>query len=188
MPAGRHDAMHGVVSLLDESHTRIISDMWRELEKDFGVRQLAHLVPFPHFSYQIARHYEEKLLVTRLEYLAGQIPSFSITAGGIGLFTGLHTVLYIPLVRTLELSQVHQQIWQAITSTGTDISAYYRQEEWVPHITLAEHDITSETLAGIISRFSTRTMSWIIPINNIAVIWDTGTQQEVRYRFELRSP
>jgi len=157
------------------------------LKKDFGVQQVADIVPFPHFSYQIAGHYEEGQLVERLENLADQLDPFSVTAGGLSLFTGSHPVLFVPVVRTLRLSQVHQAVWQSLAHVGAEISAYYQEEMWVPHITLAEHDITSEKLASIISRFSTRVLSCKIAIDNIAVIWHTGTKQEVRYRFALQS-
>lgn len=178
--------MHGIVSLLDEVHTRIVSNMWRELEKDFGVRQLGQLVPFPHFSYQIAHYYEEEQLVANLEHLARDLTSFTVSAGGLSLFTGPHPVLFVPLVRTQALSEVHQALWSTVNSTA-EVSPYYQDEAWMPHITLAEHDVTRDKLADIISAFSTRILSWKIHIDNIAVIWDTGTQHEVRYRFALRS-
>ncbi len=46
--------MHAVVSLFDEHTTEAIKNLWTELANDFGVRQLAEMLPYPHFSYQIA--------------------------------------------------------------------------------------------------------------------------------------
>ncbi len=57
----------------------------------------------------------------------------------------------------------------------------------MPHITLAEHDIQAESLAQIMTRFFTRELLWEIPIDNLAIIWDTGTQQELRYQFHFSS-
>ena len=45
----------------------------------------------------------------------------------------------------------------------------------MPHITLAEHDIQAESVAQIMARFFTREVLWEIPIDNLAIIWDTGT-------------
>jgi len=57
---------------------------------------------------------------------------------------------------------------------------------WTPHITLAEHDIEPENLARIITRLASRPLFWEIPVGNLAIIWDTGTQQELRYQFPFQ--
>ena len=113
--------MHAVVSLFDEDTTEAVKNLWRELANDFGVRQLAEVLPYPHVSYQIARHYDESQLTSLVEQLAHQATPFPIQAGGLALFTGLHPVLYVPLVRTIELSRFHQRVWQAISQVGEGI-------------------------------------------------------------------
>jgi len=179
--------MHAVVSLVDEQTTHAVKNLWTELAADFGVRQLAEVLPYPHFSYQIARHYDEAQLTHLVEQLAHQATPFPLQAGGLALFTGSHPVLYVPIVRTIELSHFHHRIGQAISPVGEGISAYYEPNSWVPHITLAEHDIQAESLAPIMTRFFTRELLWEISIDNLAIIWDTGTQQELRYQFPFSS-
>jgi 2'-5' RNA ligase len=178
--------MHAVVSLFDEHITEAVKSLWRELANDFGVRHLADVLPYPHVSYQIAGQYEEQELVRRVEDLARQATPFHIQAGGLALFTGAHLVLHVPVVRNLELSQFHQTIWQAITPVGSGISPYYQPATWTPHITLAEHDIEPENLARIITRLASRQLFWEIPVSNLAIIWDTGTRQELRYQIPFQ--
>ena len=156
------------------------------MANDFGVRQLAEVLPYPHFSCQIASHYDEAQLTSLVEQLAHQAIPFPIQAGGLALFTGLHPVLYVPIVRTIELSHFHQRVWQAISQTGEGIPSYYEPNSWMPHITLAEHDLQAESLAQIMARFFTRELLWEIPIDNLAIIWDTGTQQELRSQFHFQ--
>lgn len=132
--------MHAVVSLFDEHTTKAVKNLWTELAHDFGVRHLAEVLPYPHFSYQIARHYDESQLTSLVEQLAHQATPFSLQAGGMALFTGLHPVLYVPIVRTIELSHFHQKVWQVISRVGEGIPSYYEPNFWMPHITLAEHD------------------------------------------------
>ncbi|MEO6889414.1 MAG: hypothetical protein ABI456_09040 [Ktedonobacteraceae bacterium] len=72
--------MHAVVSLLDEEHTRAIKELWAELERDFGVRKLSVILPYPHYSYQVARQYDEQQLVARTEELARRTAPFRVTA------------------------------------------------------------------------------------------------------------
>lgn len=177
--------MHGVLSLLDEEHIEAVKDLWVELQRDFGVSSLVEKVPYPHFSYQIASDYDEQQLVSRVREIAQQTKPFYVSTGGLSLFTGQHPVLFVPIVRTTELSQFHKHVCQQISPTGTNISPYYETENWVPHITLAEHDLNEENLAQIVSRFYERELVWKIRINNLAVVWDTGVQQELRYRFEF---
>ena len=177
--------MHAVVSLFDEHTTQAVKNLWTELATDFGIRQLAEVLPYPHFSYQIARHYDEAQLTHLVEQLAHQATPFPLQAGGLALFTGSHPVLYVPIVRTIELSHFHQRIWQAISPAGEGIPPYYEPNSWMPHITLAEHDIQAESLAQIMTRFFTRELLWEIPIDNLSIIWDTGTQQELRYQFHF---
>jgi len=101
--------MHAVVSLFDEHITQAIKNLWTELANDFCVRHLAEVLPYPHVSYQIARHYDESQLTSLIEQLAHQATPFPLQVGGLALFTGLHPVLYVPMVRTMELSHCHQK-------------------------------------------------------------------------------
>ncbi len=180
--------MHAVVSLCAEPTTKAVKDLWAELANDFGVRHLAEVLPYPHISYQIARHYEESQLTSRVEQLAHQATPFSLQASGLALFTGLHPVLYVPVVRSSELSHFHQRLWQAISHTGEGIPAYYEPNFWMPHITLAEHDLQVASLKQIMARLFTRELVWEIRIDNLAIIWDTGTQQELRSQFYFQQP
>ncbi|MDQ2717329.1 MAG: 2'-5' RNA ligase family protein [Chloroflexota bacterium] len=175
-----------MISLLDEEHTRAIKELWTELDRDFGVRRLSIILPYPHYSYQVARQYDEQQLVACIEDLARRTAPFRVTAGGLALFTGAHPVLYIPVLRTLALSQFQQTVCDTISSAGVGISPFYTPETWVPHITLAEHDLQRESLARIVARLYERELFWEIAIDNLAIIWDSGTAQEVRYRFDFR--
>jgi 2'-5' RNA ligase len=178
--------MHAVVSLFDEHTTQAVKNLWTELAADFGIRQLADVLPYPHFSYQIARHYDEVRLTHLVEQLVHQATPFPLQTAGLASFTGSHPVLYVPIVRTIELSHFHQRVWQAISPIGEGIPSHYEPNSWVPHITLAEHDIQAESLARIMARFFTRELLWEIPIDNLAIIWDNGTRQELRYQFHFQ--
>ena len=70
--------MYAVVSLFDEPTTEAVKNVWTELANDFGVRHLSDVLPYPHFSYQIAQQYEEQELVGHVEDLAQQATPFQI--------------------------------------------------------------------------------------------------------------
>ena len=65
--------MHGIVSLLDEDHYRMVEDVWAGLEEALGVRGI-FTTPFPHFSYHVADHYDVALLEPLLHPLETFVP------------------------------------------------------------------------------------------------------------------
>lgn len=178
--------MHGIVSLLDEEHDAEVKGLWREMAGEFGIGTLADRLPYPHFSYQVVQDYDERRLVERLEVLTQQEEPFRVRAGGLGLFTGGHPVVYIPVVRTVALTALHERVWRACEGIGSGSQVYYGESQWMPHITLAEHDLERERLAALMAALYQRERVWDILVDNLAVIWDTGAKHEVRYRFPFR--
>jgi len=55
----------------------------------------------------------------------------------------------------------------------------------MPHITIGFGDISKENLSQIIPFLAERDFNWEITVNNIAFIYDTGTKQEMKSRFDI---
>ncbi len=178
--------MHGVVSLLDPQSTRLVESMWVELENAFGLSSL-YVPRIAHFSYQIAEEYNVKRLGAALEQLAQAQRPFRVRTTGLGLFTGSSPVLYIPVIRNPELTQLHAALWQAIDNLGSGISDLYRPENWIPHITLAQGDVDQDKLPGIIRWLIDRDFTWEIVVNNIGLIYQTGNEYRLTFRFGFQA-
>ena len=176
--------MHGLVSLLDDEHFRLVEEIWDELERDFGVRNL-YVTPFPHFSYQVAETYDMELAAGVLSEVARTTAPFTVRTTGLGIFNITHPVLYVPVVRSPELSDLHEMLWREVTRAATGATEYYRPEMWMPHITLAHGDIDIDRLTAAVRGLSARNFHWEIRIDNLTVIYDTGTEQGLRHRFGL---
>ena len=176
--------MNGVVSLLGTEHYRIVEDLWQKLETRFGVRGVT-ITPYPHFSYQIAEQYDESRLEAALAQLAAKQSAFTVRTAGIATFTGPEPVVYIPVVRDLELSHFHLRVCNAITGIGTGVSPYYDDKFWMPHITIGFGDITPDALAGITHLLAKRSFDWEIPIDNLAYINVQNGKQTLKSRFTL---
>lgn len=177
--------MQGVVSLLDDRHYARVSAIWEELGQKFDVRGL-YGVHYPHFSYQIADHYDESACEHYLKELAARTRPFRIRTSGLGVFTVAMPILYIPIVRSPQLSQLHREIWQSVTqAVPGPVAHYYHPDEWVPHITLAHGDIDQQKLADIMRVLCTRNFHWDVTVNNLSIIYDTGREQGVRCRFDF---
>ena len=174
--------MHGIVSLLDPEHTRLVESLWVELENEFGLTSL-YAPRIAHFTYQIAEDYDLKRLAAALEQFAQRQRPFRVRTTGLGLFTGGSPVLYIPVVRDADMTRIHAALWQAVEGLGSGVSPHYSPESWMPHVTLAQGDLNDDNLPRVIHFLSQRDFEWEIVINNIAFIYHLGDEYRLKYRF-----
>lgn len=177
--------MHGLVSLLDAPHYKLVEELWAELETECGLRGI-HVTPLPHFSWQIAEDYDWHALEIALADLAQSLPTFRVRTSGLALFSGVNPVIYIPVVRSAGLSQVHRQVWERLAPISSNPSPYYAPDAWLPHISLAYMDVNPQTLACAMQRLAFRTYNWEIEIDNLTLIYEPdGNIGQVRYKFLL---
>jgi 2'-5' RNA ligase len=181
--------MEGIVSLLPEHHYRQIEDLWSELQQAFAV-QGVYITPYPHFSYHVAQHYEKEKVTPLLKRITSNITKFQVRTSGLGIFTGASPVIYIPVVRSLELSQLHEELWKelsSVSSASSGMQDYYSPAQWMPHITIGFGDITSENLPAIVHWLHERDFTWEFTVDNLAIISDTGSKNELHSRFDIPS-
>lgn len=177
--------MHGVVSLLDDAHYARVEGIWDELAKKFDVRGI-YVTPFPHFSYQVGEEYDPAATGQRLQEMAARTRPFRIRTAGLGIFTVASPVLYVPIVRSPELSRLHEEVWKLVSPVRPSaVTRYYNPEMWMPHITLAHGDIEQNKVAEIVRLLSARSFHWEMTVNNLSMIYDTGTEQGLRCRFNF---
>lgn len=177
--------MHGLVSLLDKTHYALVKEIWQELETDCGLTGI-QVTPLPHFSWQIAEDYDWGALELALGEIAAGCQPFSVRTAGLALFTGEIPVVYIPVVRTRELSELHELIWQRLAALSTEPSPYYAPARWMPHISLAYGDVEPSKLSCLMDTLAHRTFNWEIEIDNLTLIYEpVGTVGQIRYKFEF---
>jgi 2'-5' RNA ligase len=176
--------MQGIVSLLDGEARDRIEQLWEELRRDFGVRGI-HSKRFPHFSYHVADEYDLAKLRPELEQLAGAMRQFLARASGIGIFTRKEPVIYLPVVRSNELQNIHSGVARLAEPLATGINEYYAPDIWIPHITVAEGDVDILVLPEIVRRLGERNLRWELPVTNLAVIRATENVQEICFRCEV---
>jgi hypothetical protein len=173
----------GVVSLLDDEHNALVEDIWSELEQEFGVNGVRR-TPWPHVSYQLG-DYDLRALPEILERVAAATPPFGIETMGLGIFTGLEPIVYVPVVRTGELSEWHRLLWTAIGTACRNAADHYWLSEWIPHITLAMGDVDAANLPRIINFLSARNFAWQVDIDNLAFIDASYEGQELAVHLKL---
>ncbi len=178
--------MHGLLSLLDQAHETLVHQTWQELKQSCGMTGVL-VTPFPHFSWLIAADFDWQGLEIALEEITAEIHPFTVQTTGLSLFTGENPVVYLPLVRTSELSRIHQMIWDRAAPLATEASSFYAPSAWVPHITLGFGDVTQETLPCLMKLLSGRSFNWKIEIDNLSIgFQDTGTTAVISNRYEFK--
>jgi 2'-5' RNA ligase len=176
--------MQGVVTLLDAKHDRLVKRLWSKWKRQ--VPRLAAL-EYPHFSFHVAEKYREKQLCAALRRIARSTPGFRVQASGLGVFTGRRKVLYIVVVRSKQLESLHGRIWRAVGKMATGISPFCEDREWIPHITLAEGEISKRHFARMIEQLSEADFRWELPVRNLALLVNENGRQAVRCVFRLRT-
>lgn len=183
--------MNGIASLLDADHEVMVRALWSELERDFDVKRVREAVPFPHITYQGAGRYQLKRMDTILERLARQTAPFTVRTAGLGIFGGPRPVLTITVVRDRALDDFHRRVWEAVGRAASDLAPYYAPgDRWMPHITLAQGDLTADNLPAIAGALCARSFEWDIRLDNLAFFNESAqvAGYEVRrYAFGLGS-
>lgn len=177
--------MHGLVSLLDKKHYALVEELWYELRDECGVQGI-YVTPLPHFSWQVAEDYDWDVLESVLREIASEARPFTVNTAGLALFTGENPVVYIPAVRTRELSEFHEMIWEQLKPVSTGLIQYYAPPFWMPHISLAYQDVDPEKLRCLMDKLAFRIFNWSIEIDNLTLIYEPeGTIGSIRYQFDF---
>ena len=178
--------MHGLVSLLPQPHYSLIEKLWQELESQFGL-QGVYVTPFPHFSWQIAQEYDFDRLEQILVPIAARFQPLTVRTTGIGLFTGIRPVIFIPVVKEPALLHLHQEIWEASQPAAQGLSPYYSPPQWIPHITLALEDISAENIGPVMQSLAFRSFNWEMTVDNIALGYQPeGEVGAVKFKIMLQ--
>lgn len=176
--------MHAVVALLDAPHYELVEELWARMAQKFGLRGI-YQTPFSHFSYQVAPHYDLTALEPVMREIAASQPPFRVRTAGLGIFTGPQPVVYLPVVRSPELTRFHAAIWPRLAAAGTGLLGYYRPESWVPHITMAFGDVSAENLGAVVTWLNEQDLDWELDVGNLSLIYNDGTRQGLKWRIPL---
>jgi len=176
--------MFAIATLLDPYSDSLTRNFWQLLEKDCGLAGI-NTTPLPHFSWQGADDYSVDEVEQNLNEITSQLAPFSVRTAGLGLFTGSVPVLYLALVKTALLIEVHRTIWEMIGPLGTGLNRHYSPDLWMPHITIAYQDLTADNLACAVKNLIFVPVDLEIRVNQLALLYqidsDTGVRSSFRF-------
>ncbi len=178
--------MFGIVTILEGEPGDQVKRLWNDLAASCGADTVGGF-NLPHFSYHVADDYNRESVRALLERLASLTEQFTVPAAGLAFNTGPNTILYINMVRTPPLSTLHDAIWDDATTAGTGVEMRYHRDVWLPHVTLSYAPSVLGVLPHLAGILREGKLPRKIPINNLALIEETGTGHEIRIRVTLQS-
>ena len=177
--------MHTIISELDPGTSKIVRDLWQQLHDKCGLRGI-YMTPTPHFTWLVADEFNSDQVKSILEDLVAQVQSFKLHAFGLGVFSGEEPVLYLPMVKSLDMITLHCQIWEHVAPVSKELELYYSPKIWVPHITLARKDLTKENLSCAVNAIAFKQIELYLQVDNLAIAeLENNGAGEILHRFRF---
>jgi 2'-5' RNA ligase len=165
--------MIAVTSLLDQSHSQRVNELTEMLDQKFGLNEVK-MTPYPHLTLLTAEIPDMEELQQYLVQTTRETEPFTIRTTGLGVFPGEKPVIYIPVLRTNMLNQLHARLHRDISEMSSEMGIYYNPNMWLPHISLALGDTSPELLGPVLTFLSNYNFNWEIRIDNLTILQKCG--------------
>ncbi|GAB2792650.1 2'-5' RNA ligase [Hymenobacter luteus] len=167
--------MLAITSLLNPQNAERINRLIKSLEAEFGLDDV-QATPDPHITYQLAGVRKLSVLKQALREVARHTQPFAAFTTGLGVFPGPNPVIYIPVLRSDALNQLHHRVLQATAPLCLRTDKFSGPDCWLPHISLALHDTTPELLGPVMQYLNQHTFNLKLSITNLAILRQEGEQ------------
>lgn len=159
--------MFAIISLIPEEHWPVLRAIQSTLnDSEQSIRDEPE---YFHFSWQVAEGYDLTKLQVKLKELAKKINDLEISINGIGIFTGIMPVIYLPIIKSRRLIWMHEEIWSITQDVLLKPIEYYGIEEWIPHITLQHQVEHLQNFQSSITKILSLPIKLKMKINNFAI-------------------
>jgi 2'-5' RNA ligase len=129
-----------------------------------------YTLPTPHFTWFTAEALDISKTSSILAKLAACSQRLSTYVFGLGIFSGKQPVLYVPIVKTQAMIDLHNEIWQQVQDHCDRPNDYYSPPHWLPHITLALRDLRPDNLACVLESVAFEPVEMTITAENFIIV------------------
>jgi 2'-5' RNA ligase len=164
--------MLAITSLLNPRNAQRINRLIKGLETKFGLDDV-QATPDPHLTYLLTGTRRLTDLKDLLREVAATTAPFSAYTTGLGVFPGENPVIYVPVLRSNDLNELHQRVLD-VTAPLCRPSPYYGADRWLPHLSLALHDTTPDLLGPVLRHLNKETYNLRLNVNNLAILQKKG--------------
>lgn len=172
--------MAAIAAPLDDATSEWVSELWDSLRLEVGLEHAARISPLPHFSFHCARDFDLDVLSDVVRKVAAAARPLRLRTAGLGVFTGPAPVIYVPVVRTPELTRLQLALWSGAAVASEKPLLEYHPASWIPHITLAQGDVTPASLGAAVDLLNAREFARDVTVDSLVIIRGRGDKpQEV---------
>jgi 2'-5' RNA ligase len=177
----------GVVSVLEGEAYAETKRMWRLFEEKYYSTAIQNF-PHPHLSFQGGISKNLKTIDSELQNLSHEINPFPVTIRGIETFEKPERVIFLSVKRTKILRGIHKKIDALLQTHCSWTFPYYTPQNWIPHVTLIQRDITPSDFRNAIRELENYRPQYELTLRNIClVIWyDQDRKIRIHKKYLLR--
>ena len=165
--------MLAITTLLSDPEAERINGIIKKLETKFGLDDVQATLD-PHITYQLAGVEHLGALKAVLDAVAAATAPFEVHATGLGVFPGASPVIYIPVLRSDALNDLHRRVLATTAPLCFETDRFSAPDLWLPHISLALHDTTPELLGPVLMYLNEETYNLTLTIDNLAILRQEG--------------
>ena len=164
--------MYSITSIFETSDGKNSNDMWQELENHCEFAGLKKTT-IPHFSWQTAESYQIDLLKAKLSQISRNICPFKFQTSGIGVFSNHRKVLFLIIVKTRKLMDLHEMIWRETIQLTEAPNLSYSPENWIPHISLNLNELGDDQFICAVKELTKSPLRLEFEVKQIGLIYLT---------------
>lgn len=174
--------MYSVAALIETNQT----SPWQELA---SVCEFSGLVThtIPHFSWQTAENYQIEPVRNKLISLTETIPPFRFTTSGLGIFSNDRKILFLIIVKTRLLLEIHELLWQELSIYANGLKLHYSPDNWIPHISINLHKLDEAQFGCSLTELLKTRLDFEFSVNRFGLIYLNPDSAGVDTVFPLKS-
>ena len=161
--------MYAIISELDYDASVMVKNLWARLRDACGLTAIYEF-PTPHFTWFAAESIDRPVVTALVADLTARTQCLTILASGLGIFCGEKPVIYLPLVKTQEMIELHDWLWTQIEPHSEQKNKYYAPNNWMPHITLAINVVSRESLKCALETIAFEPIEMRFSVDNLIVV------------------
>jgi 2'-5' RNA ligase len=161
-----------------------VRQWWDLLEREVGLAGVRR-VPFPHLTLFGCEGIDYPRIQKTLEDFSGNTPPLMLHSVGLGMFLKPMPVIYTPVIRSPELTELHRTLWEAVSSLGGHMYGLYSPERWIPHMTLAQFDLTRDNHLPALKVLMELDLQLEFQVGNLTLFDWIGPRYEPQERYPL---
>jgi 2'-5' RNA ligase len=173
--------VYSIASLFDTNQ----SGTWQKISDLCNLSGMTtHSIP--HFSWQTADSYQTEPLNSELQLLLKTISPFSFTTSGLGIFNNERKILFLIIVKTRVLLEIHESLWNHLTRFANNPRLYYSPTNWIPHISINLNKLNDEQFKWSLSTLLKSNLNFEFEVKKFGIIYLEQGSSGIEADFPLK--